>query len=77
MPLGEVFEVSTDRHRGAVLVPYSAALDLPHALVEWVTMLILIRERSPDGLEARASGRVDQRTIVAKELKHPKRHLRD
>jgi hypothetical protein len=26
------------------LVPYSAALDLPHALVEWVTMLIVTRE---------------------------------
>jgi transposase len=26
------------------LVPHSAALDLPHALVEWVTMLIVTRE---------------------------------
>jgi len=26
------------------LVPYPAALDLPHALVEWVTMLIITRE---------------------------------
>jgi hypothetical protein len=26
------------------LVPYTAALDLPHALVEWVTMLIVTRE---------------------------------
>jgi hypothetical protein len=26
------------------LVPYSAALDLPHALVEWVTMLIVTRD---------------------------------
>jgi hypothetical protein len=26
------------------LVPYPAALDLPHALVEWVTMLIVTRE---------------------------------
>ncbi|MEV6171392.1 transposase family protein [Streptomyces sp. NPDC051954] len=26
------------------MVPYSAALDLPHALVEWVTMLIVTRE---------------------------------
>ncbi|WP_187286800.1 transposase family protein [Streptomyces malaysiensis] len=26
------------------MVPYSAALDLPHALVEWVTMLIITRE---------------------------------
>lgn len=25
--------------------PYPAALDLPHALVEWVTMLIVTRER--------------------------------
>src|SRR6201999_3464400 len=29
---------------GASLVPYPAALDLPHALVEWVTMLIVTRE---------------------------------
>ncbi|WP_274563755.1 transposase [Streptomyces spiramyceticus] len=27
------------------MVPYPAALDLPHALVEWVTMLIVTRER--------------------------------
>jgi hypothetical protein len=27
-----------------LLVPYPAALDLPHALVEWVTMLIVTRE---------------------------------
>ncbi|MFE4967348.1 transposase family protein [Streptomyces sp. NPDC056660] len=26
------------------MVPYSAALDLPHVLVEWVTMLIVTRE---------------------------------
>ncbi len=26
------------------MVPYSAALDLPHALVEWVTMLVVTRE---------------------------------
>lgn len=26
------------------MVPYPAALDLPHALVEWVTMLIVMRE---------------------------------
>ncbi len=26
------------------MVPYPAALDLPHALVEWVTMLIVARE---------------------------------
>lgn len=26
------------------MVPYSAALDLPHALVEWVTMLIVTCE---------------------------------
>jgi Helix-turn-helix of DDE superfamily endonuclease len=26
------------------LVPYSAALDLPHALVEWATMLLVTRE---------------------------------
>ena len=26
------------------MVPYPAALDLPHALVEWVTMLVVTRE---------------------------------
>ena len=26
------------------MVPYTVALDLPHALVEWVTMLIVIRK---------------------------------
>ncbi|MDR6981200.1 hypothetical protein J2X68_007942, partial [Streptomyces sp. 3330] len=26
------------------MVPYPAALDLPHALVKWVTMLIVTRE---------------------------------
>ncbi|CAM5319575.1 hypothetical protein SCHAM137S_01959 [Streptomyces chartreusis] len=26
------------------MVPYPAALDLPHALIEWVTMLIVTRE---------------------------------
>ncbi|MEV5646518.1 IS5/IS1182 family transposase, partial [Streptomyces flaveolus] len=26
------------------MVPYPASLDLPHALVEWVTMLIVTRE---------------------------------
>ncbi|MFD4522648.1 transposase family protein [Streptomyces sp. NPDC058470] len=26
------------------MVPYSAAFDLPHALVEWLTMLIVARE---------------------------------
>lgn len=26
------------------MVPFPAALDLPHALVEWVTMLIVTRE---------------------------------
>ncbi|GCB45300.1 mobile element protein [Streptomyces sp. NL15-2K] len=43
MPLREVFEVSTTG-TGALLVPYPAAFDLPHALVEWVTMLIVTRE---------------------------------
>ncbi|CAL9329780.1 hypothetical protein SUDANB15_00043 [Streptomyces sp. enrichment culture] len=33
----------TDRIRN----PYSAALGLPHALVEWVTMLIVTREGDP------------------------------
>ncbi|MEU8952508.1 IS5/IS1182 family transposase, partial [Streptomyces sp. NPDC048489] len=26
------------------MLPYPAVLDLPHALVEWVTMLIVARE---------------------------------
>ncbi|MGW6262815.1 IS5/IS1182 family transposase, partial [Streptomyces sp. NPDC055085] len=26
------------------MVPYRAVLDVPHALVEWVTMLIVTRE---------------------------------
>ncbi|MEV5646067.1 IS5/IS1182 family transposase, partial [Streptomyces flaveolus] len=26
------------------MIPYPASLDLPHALVEWVTMLIVTRE---------------------------------
>jgi hypothetical protein len=43
VPLSEVFDVSTHQHRSPV-VPYPAALDLPHALVEWVTMLIVTRE---------------------------------
>ncbi|GAA5060852.1 hypothetical protein GCM10023336_37770 [Streptomyces similanensis] len=32
------------------MVPYPAALDLPHALVEWVTMLIVTREGDAPGL---------------------------
>lgn len=41
--LGEVFEVSTCRYRSPV-GSLSAALDLPHALLEWVTMLVVTRE---------------------------------
>lgn len=43
MPLGEVSK-SQPTGTGAALVLYPAALDLPHALVEWVTMLIVTRE---------------------------------
>ncbi|MGY3205716.1 hypothetical protein ACVW19_006231 [Streptomyces sp. TE5632] len=43
VPLREVFEFSTHPHRSLV-GPCPAALDLPHALVEWVTMLIVTRE---------------------------------
>lgn len=43
MPLREVSR-SQLASSGALLVPYPAALDLPHALVEWVTMLIVTRE---------------------------------
>lgn len=34
VPLREVFEVSAHRHRSLV-APHPAALDLPHALIEW------------------------------------------
>src|SRR6478609_9348330 len=36
--------MSQPTSQGASLVTYPAALDLPHALVEWVTMLIVTRE---------------------------------
>lgn len=43
MPLREVSRSQLSRS-GSLLVSYPAALDLPHALVEWVTMLIVTRE---------------------------------
>ncbi|CAK7281312.1 hypothetical protein SGPA1_12105 [Streptomyces misionensis JCM 4497] len=43
LPLGEVLEVSAVG-AGALLLPYPAALDLPHVLVGWVTMLVVTRE---------------------------------
>lgn len=44
VPSGEIMEVST-QGAGALLDRHPAALDLPHPLVEWVTMLTITHER--------------------------------
>jgi hypothetical protein len=49
------------------LVPYPAALDLPHALVEWVTMLIVTREG-----DRRCKLRPSARAVLA--LSYLRRH---
>ncbi|MDX2838668.1 transposase family protein, partial [Streptomyces ipomoeae] len=49
------------------MVPYPAALDLPHALVEWVTMLIVTHEG-----DRRCKLRPSERAVIA--LAYLRRH---
>lgn len=48
-------EVHALNSSGALLVPYSAALDLPHILVEWVIMHIVTREGYRRAVQTRAA----------------------